>query len=297
MDRLSDISLFLKVLDSGSISAAARSLDLSPAVASKRLQNLEKDIGVRLLHRTTRRISATPEGAALAARGGPLIDDLEALTANLGKTVHEVSGSLRITAGVSFGRRFIIPLLGQFFSQYPAVDVQLHLSDETENIIEAGYDLAIRISTGMKSSGLVARKLADSRRILCAAPSYLEKHGTPKNLIELSTHHCLVLTGSKGHEDVWQLEDASARNHRVRVKSSLTSNLGDALYQAALSGLGISLHSTWHVQDDLDAGRMQVVLPKYFKKAPIYAVMPQRQFVPARVKAFIEFIEKNLREG
>lgn len=222
---------------------------------------------------------------------------VELFISNRWRELFAAFGSLRITAGVSFGRRFIIPLLGQFFSQYPAVDVQLHLSDETENIIEAGYDLAIRISAGMKSSGLVAKKLADSRRILCAAPSYLEKHGTPKNLAELSNHHCLVLTGSKGHEDVWELEDASARNHRVRVKSSLTSNLGDALYQAALSGLGISLHSTWHIQDDLNAGRMQVVLPNYFKKAPIYAVMPQRQFVPARVKAFIEFIKENLREA
>ncbi|WP_321368293.1 LysR family transcriptional regulator [uncultured Desulfuromusa sp.] len=295
MDRLSDISLFLKVLDSGSISAAAYKLNLSPAVASKRLQNLEKAIGVCLLHRTTRRLSATPEGTELAVRGRPLVEGLQALTADLGKITNEISGTLRVTAGVSFGHRFITPLLSDFFSQYPNVNVHLHLRDEYVDIIDQGYDLAIRISTRMKTSGLIARKLGDSRRVLCASPSYLQYHGIPTALAELVNHRCLVLTENSRGEETWNLTDTKGQNYRIAVTSILSSNMGDALYEAALSGLGISLHSTWHVQRDLKQGRIQVVLPDYFKEASIYAVMPQREFVPARVKAFIKFIENRIK--
>lgn len=294
MDRLSDLSLFLKVLDSGSISAAAHKLNLSPAVASKRLQNLEKEIGVRLIHRSTRRLSVTPEGAALAKRGRFLVEGLEELTADLKNSSREVRGTLRVTAGIPFGQRFITPLLIKFIRHYPDVNIHLHLSDEYVDIIDGGYDLAIRISTIMKNSGLVARKLSNSRRVMCASPSYLQRYGAPESLEDLLNHQCLTLIDDSGSEEIWRLADSRGRNHKIRVKSVLSSNMGDALYEAALSGLGVSLHSTWHIKNELNEGRLQVVLPDYYKEAPIYAVMPQRQLVPARVKAFVKFIEDNI---
>jgi len=296
MDTLSDIAIFIRVLDTGNISAAARSLGLSPAVASKRLISLEKHLGVRLLHRTTRRVSATPEGVELATQGRPLIEDLEALTSGLSQSGKEVSGTLRITAAVSFGHHYISPLLPRFLAQHPRLHVQLNLTDEKRDLINDGFDLAIRITSTLQDSGLVARRLARNRRIMCASPAYLARLGAPQTLAELSQHQCLLLAGFNGVEDRWQLTDKHGEKHSVKVKGRLESNLGDALRDAALSGLGISLHSSWHINKDLNDGKLQVVLPDYHMDTAIFAVMPQRRLVPPRVKAFIQFLEEQVAE-
>tara|TARA_R110001606_G_scaffold235088_1_gene382984 strand:+ start:13042 stop:13935 length:894 start_codon:yes stop_codon:yes gene_type:complete len=296
MSNLADISLFLRVVDHKSISAAARSVGISPALASKRLQVLESNLGVRLLHRTTRKVSVTPEGLELALKGRHLVEDLETLTNDLKQVTKEVSGTLRITAGVSFGRVFISPLLPQFLQQHPKLKIQLNLSDETTNLIDSGYDLAIRISSSLESSGLVAKKIISNKRILAASPDYLEKYGSPKTLEELAQHNCLILASGQGREDFLLLMDQKGREHKVKVQGTLESNLGDALYQAALSGLGISLHSEWHIKKDLEQGRLCHVLPEFYKETSIYAVMPQRQFVPLRVRAFTQFIEQQLNK-
>ncbi|MDF1693420.1 MAG: LysR family transcriptional regulator [Zhongshania sp.] len=296
MDTLSDIAIFIRVLDTGNISAAARSLGLSPAVASKRLISLEKYLGVRLLHRTTRRVSATPEGVELATQGRPLIEDLEALTSGLSQSGKEVSGTLRITAAVSFGHHYISPLLPRFLAQHPRLHVQLNLTDEKRDLINDGFDLAIRITSTLQDSGLVARRLARNRRIMCASPAYLARLGAPQTLAELSQHQCLLLAGFNGVEDRWQLTDKHGEKHSVKVKGRLESNLGDALRDAALSGLGISLHSSWHINKDLNDGKLQVVLPDYHMDTAIFAVMPQRRLVPPRVKAFIQFLEEQVAE-
>jgi len=296
MDTLSDIAIFIRVLDTGNISAAARSLDLSPAVASKRLISLEKHLGVRLLHRTTRRVSATPEGVELATQGRPLIEDLEALTSGLSQSGKKVSGTLRITAAVSFGHHYISPLLPRFLAQHPRLHVQLNLTDEKRDLINDGFDLAIRITSALQDSGMVARRLARNRRIMCASPAYVARLGAPQTLAELSQHQCLLLAGFNGVEDRWQLTDKHGEKHSVKVKGRLESNLGDALRDAALSGLGISLHSSWHINKDLDDGKLQVVLPAYHMDTAIFAVMPQRRLVPPRVKAFIQFLEEQVAE-
>ncbi|WP_432453228.1 MULTISPECIES: LysR family transcriptional regulator [unclassified Agarivorans] len=294
MSNLADISLFLRVLDLKSISAAARSLDISPALASKRLQVLEQQLGVRLLHRTTRTVSATVEGRELALRGRHLVEELATLTSDLKKVSQEVSGTLRITAGVSFGRLFISPLLPQFLKQHPALKVQLNLSDERVNLVDSGFDLAIRISSALEDSSLLAKKLNTNKRILCASADYLANFGQPNSPADLAQHNCLILSGEYGREHIWQLMNKQGLEEKIKVQGTLESNLGEALYQAALSGLGISLHSDWHIKNDLEAGRLCHVLPDYYKQTSIYAVMPQRQFVPLRVRAFIQFIEQQL---
>ncbi|QQX87110.1 LysR family transcriptional regulator [Cupriavidus necator] len=290
MDRIGDIGLFLRVLDLGSISAAARSLDLSVAVASQRLQRLERELGVRLLHRTTRRLHATPEGAVLAEQGRALVDDLEALGTSLRQAGTGVSGTLRVTTSSSFGRLYISPLLPEFLALHPGLTLSVNLTDNVLDLVSAGFDLAIRIGA-LDDSTLVARRLANNRRMLCASPDYLRRRGTPRTPQDLARHDCLVLVGSQGRQDVWRLGDGAGGEIAVRVRGRIEANTGELLSDAALAGFGIALHSTWHVSADLRAGRLVQVLPDYpLADTGIYAVMPQRRLVPPRVRAFVDFL-------
>jgi len=296
MDRLDDIALFLRVLDLGSISAAARSLDLSVALASQRLKRLEQQLGVRLLHRTTRRLHPTAEGSALAERGRALVDDLEALTGELRRGGAEASGTLRMTASASFGRQYLSPLLPTFLARYPKVRINLDLSDLMKDLVSSGYDLAVRIGA-LEDSNLVARKIATNRRVLCASPDYLARHGSPQAPDDLERHECLVLVGSQGRQDVWRMNDHNGREVAVRVGGRFECNFGEALRDAAVGGLGIALHSTWHVCDDLRGGRLRQVLPAYtVAESGIHAVMPQRRLVPLRVRAFVDFLCEQFAE-
>jgi DNA-binding transcriptional LysR family regulator len=293
MDRIGDIALFLRVLDLGSISAAARSLDLSVAVASQRLKRLERDLGVRLLHRTTRQLHPTPEGLLLAEQGRALVEDLEALADGLRRTGSGVAGTLRVTMSSTFGRLYISPLLPEFLALHPAVRVSVDLSDVRIDLVSAGLDMAIRIGT-LDDSTLVARPLANNRRVLCASPAYLGRPGTPRTPADLAAHECLLLVGSQGRQDVWRFRDGD-NEIAVRVAGRIESNQGELLRDACVAGLGIALHSTWHVNADLRAGRLQVVLPDHpLPDTGIYAVMPQRRLVPPRVRAFVDFLAQKL---
>jgi DNA-binding transcriptional LysR family regulator len=296
MDRLSDIALFLKVLDLGSISAAARNLDVSVAVASKRLQRLEQELGVRLLNRTTRSVHATTEGTALAAQGRALVEDLEALTTGLRRGGTEVTGTLRITTSPTFGRLYISQHLPEFLARHPEVKLSIHFSDETVDLVTAGFDVAIRIGE-LGDSRLVARRLATNQRVLCASPQYLEQHGKPTTPADLEHHQCLLQIDTNGAPNTWRLQDNRGREIHVRANSRLESNLGESLREGALAGLGIAMLSTWHVCHDLRAGRLEVVLADYpIADTGIYAVMPQRRLMPPRVRAFTEFLAQYFGE-
>lgn len=290
MDRIEDIRLFLRVLDLGSISAAARTLDLSAAVASQRLKRLEEALGVRLLQRSTRKLRVTPEGAALAERGRPLIEDLEALTSDLRQSAEEVSGTLRATLPAAFGRQYISPLMPELLARHPRLRLSVDFSDAMIDLVSEGIDLGLRIGT-LDDSSLIARRLADNRRVLCASPDYLRRRGVPEAPADLEQHDCLVMVGAKGPRDRWTLRSPGGGETTVRVRGPLESNMGEAVRDAVLAGLGISLHSTWHVCDDLKAGRLEVVLPDYaIPESGIYFVMPQRRLMLPRVRAFIDFI-------
>jgi len=292
MDRIGDLNLFLRVLDLGSISAAARSLDVSVAVASQRLKRLEKSLGVRLLNRTTRRLQVTTEGAALAARGRPLIEDLEALTSTLRETAEHQTGTLRVTIPASFGRQYISPLLPEFLQRYPRIGIHVHLADQMIDLISEGFDLAVRIGT-LADSNLSARRLAPNRRVLCASPQYLRRHGTPRSPADLQQHECLRLTSFRDAQDHWHLRGDDGNEVAVKVQGRLESNFGEVIRDAALAGLGIALHSTWHVCDDIAAGRLKVVLPQYtLRESGVFAVMPERRLVLPRVRAFVEFLNE-----
>jgi DNA-binding transcriptional LysR family regulator len=297
MDRVADISLFLRVLDLGSISAAARSLDLSVAVASQRLKRLERDLGVRLLHRTTRRLHPTPEGVLLAEQGRPLVEDLDALGDNLRRSGVDVAGTLRVAMSASFGRMHVSPLLPAFMARHPQVRLSVHLSDQTVDLVSEGFDLAIRIGA-LGDSRLVARRIANNRRVLCASPAYLRRRGVPRSPDELAAHDCLLLFGTKGRQDTWHLSDAAGQGFDVRVRGRLESNFGELLRDAAVAGEGITIHSIWHIADDLRAGRLRVVLPSYtLPETGIHAVMPQRRMIPPRVRAFVDFLAERLGDS
>jgi DNA-binding transcriptional LysR family regulator len=290
VDRIDDLNLFLRVLDLGSISAAARSLDLSVAVASQRLKRLERALGIRLLQRTTRRMRLTPEGAALVADGRALIEDLQALTGGLRQAAHEIAGTLRVSLPASFGRQYISPLVPEFLARHPRVKLHIDLSDQWRDLVADGFDLAIRIGA-LHDSSLVARRLAPNRRVLCASPDYLRRHGTPAAPEDLAMHECLLLAGSRHAQDRWTLRGSDGREVSVRVRGRLESNLGEVIRDAALAGLGIALHSTWHVCEDLEAGRLALVLPQYRPPdSGIYALMPERRLVLPRARAFVDFL-------
>jgi DNA-binding transcriptional LysR family regulator len=294
MDRVGDLSLFLRVLDLGSISAAARSLDLSVAVASQRLKRLERDLGVRLLHRTTRQLHATPEGAALAEQGRVLVEDLEALTGGLRQSATEVSGTLRVTMSAAFGGQYISPLLPEFLALHPRVKLSVNLNDQILDLVGSGFDLGIRVGA-LGDSGLVARQLATNRRVLCASPDYLQRHGTPRTPADLAAHDCLLLVGSQGRQDMWHFTDRKGREIAQRVQGRFESNQGALLRDAVVAGLGIALHSLWHVHEQLRSGQLQVLLPDYpIATTGIHAVMPQRRLVPPRVRAFVDFLAERL---
>lgn len=297
MERLDDMALFLKVLDLGSITAAARGLDLSPAVASQRLARLEKSLGVRLLHRTTRRMHPTPEGLAFAEQGRGLVEDLDALVSDLRYSGTGVGGTLRVTTSATFGRLYISPLLPEFLAMHPNVKVSVDLNDRVLDLVTAGFDLAIRIGA-LDVSSMVARKLAPNMRVLVASPDYLKRRGVPRTPADLDDHDCLVLSSAQGPQDEWRLGDGEGGETVVRVHGRIESNFGELLRDAAVAGMGIAAHATWHVAEDLRAGRLLTVLPNYpLATTGIWAVMPQRRLMPARVRAFVEFLGKRFGEN
>lgn len=295
MDCVGDIGLFLRVLDHGSISAAARSLDLSVAVTSQRLKRLEAHLGVRLFQRTTRSLHVTPEGQRLAEQGRPLVDDLEALTNGLREAGSEVAGTLRLTTSSTFGRLYVSPVLAEFLARHPKVRVQADFDDQTVDLVGKGFDLAIRIGD-LDDSTLVARQLAVNRRVVVASPDYLARHGTPKTPADLARHDCLVMVSHAGRRDVWRFTDRRRKTEvAVRVSGRLESSQGELQSDAAIAGLGIALHSTWHVWEDLRAGRLVTLLDAYpVPPSGIYAVMPQRRHVPPRVRAFVDFMAEKI---
>jgi DNA-binding transcriptional LysR family regulator len=294
MERIGDLDLFLRTIEKGSISAAARSLDLSPAVGSQRIKRLERELGLSLLYRTTRKLTPTPDGLALAERSRVLIEDLRELTATLKGGATEVAGRLNVTMPQTFGSRFISPLLPEFLAKHPQLTLNVDLTDRMVDLVGAGYDLALRIGA-LEDSSLVARKLARNRRVLCAAPSYLAARGTPRTPEELKQHDCLLLASGGGQPNAWHFKGPRGKEMTVHVTSRMRSNHGGILRDAAVAGLGIAQHSLWHISDDLAAGRLAVVLPGFaLPETGIYAVMPQRHLVPARIRAFVDYLAERL---
>ena len=282
-----DYELFAEVVEAGSLSAAGRRLRISSAMVSKRLARLEGRLGTRLAHRTTRRLSLTQAGDAFYQDVVAILAAARAAEARVSGREGLAAGLLRITAPTSFGRLYVAPNLKGFLDAHPRISVQLDLSDAFADLIDERIDLAIRIAPA-SSAGLVAHRLGTSRRVLCAAPSYLAERGAPTTIQDLEHHHLLAAVGQLP----WRLEGPDGPmtfqgDSRVRTNSS------EVVRELTLAGAGIALRSLWDVDGDIAAGRLVRVLAAYegATGAGIYAVHPRAALVPAKVSAFIAYLQ------
>ncbi len=290
LDRVTGLKVFVKVAAAGSLSAAARALSMSQTMATKHVAALEHHLGARLFHRSTRRLSLTETGRNYLESAERILAELEAADAAVSADRFEARGNLRVNAPVSFGARQIAPLLDEFTRRHPHLTVELGLNDRLVDLAEEGWDVAVRIGS-LDSSSLLARKLAPCRTVLAAAPAYLKSHGVPKKAAELAKHNCLGYTLSRtAGADRWPF--GVKGETIVSVAGNLRANNGDALRAAALAGQGIIYQPTFIVADDLRAGSLARINLREatFEFAGIYAVyLPQRN-LPAKVRAFIDFL-------
>ena len=287
-DALNEMAVFARVVATGSLSAAARELSLSPAMISRRLAALESRLGVRLVNRTTRSLHLTDEGASYYESCARVLAEIAQADAAVSAGRQEPQGSLRVALPASFGNQHVAPLIPQFAARYPAVQVFLSLSDRNVNLIEDGFDLAVRIAD-LEDSSLAARKLAPNRRVVCATPDYLRRHGTPRAPQDLAQHKCLLATDFTGS---WEYKDPAGKPGEVRVTGRYVCDNWEVLREWALAGMGIALKSTWDVRRHLEDGSLVSLLPGYsfHSDVAIYAVYPHRRHLPAKTRAFIEFL-------
>ncbi len=287
MPSLRQIESFVSAATRGSLSAAARAEGVAPAVIGRRIDALEARLGVRLLIRTTRRLSLTFEGSAFLEDCQRILIDLRNAEASVSLGGIKASGHLRVTAPAGFGRVHVAPLIGDFLDAHPDVSISLELTDRLTDIINENIDLAIRIGT-LDDSSLVGVHLAENRRVVVASPAYLQRHGTPVTPDDLAQHQCLSF-GSYGNQARgWQFQ-VDGRAISLRVPASIECNDGAVLRDWALAGRGLAWRSLWEVGEDLRSGRLCSVLDEY--AAPpnaIHAVFPQRRHLPLRLRAFID---------
>ena len=297
MDKLKQLETFVSVAARGSLTAAARAESVAPAIIGRRIDALEERLGVKLLVRTTRRITLTHEGSAFLEDCQRLLSDLANAEASVSAGGVKASGHLRITAPAGFGRRHVAPLVPRFRELHPEVTVSLNLSDRVIDLAAEGYDCAVRVGD-LPDSSLVSARLADNRRLCVAAPSYLKRRGTPKTPAELSRHDCLTLSSDASQTRGWAFAlpgegGGAPQIQHLRPSGPMDCSDGQVLHEWCLAGHGIAWRSTWEVESELAAGRLVSVLDAY--AAPpngIYALFPQRKHLALRVRLWIDFLKQ-----
>ncbi|GGF04629.1 LysR family transcriptional regulator [Aliidongia dinghuensis] len=285
------VIVFAAAAEASSLAAAARRLGLSPMLATRRLAALERDLGIRLMHRTTRSVSLTAEGEAFLPYAQAIVESEAAARASLRSASAGVSGLLRVTVSASFGRRVVAPLVPRLLRQNPDLRIDLELTDSVVDIVASGADLAIRIGR-LRDNSLVARRLAPSPRLLCAAPSYLAERGTPKTIDDLARHECLVVTGMTH----WPFEVAG-KERRVRVAGRFTASSLEGLRSACLGGGGITLLAAWNARDEIRDGKLVSLTLSDARpeEQTIWAVYPSSRLVLPKQRLFIATLEAALR--
>jgi DNA-binding transcriptional LysR family regulator len=294
MDRFQEMTSFAAVVEAGSFIRAADASGLSKAAISRHVQDLEQRLGVRLLQRTTRRLSLTAQGQAFHARCKELLASLDEAESELTSQSNAPSGLLRVNAPLTFGILHLAPLWGRFTAAYPQVSLDVTLGDRVVDLVDEGYDMAIRISA-MPSSMLVSRKLAATRMVLCASPAYLASHGTPRHPSELGAHRAIAYT-YWASRDEWEFSGPEG-SVSVKVNACIHTNNGDTCRLAALDHRGIILQPTFIVGADLEAGTLVELMPQYRSiELGIHAVYPTRKFLPLKVRRLIDFLAAQFRE-
>jgi len=296
VDKLKQLESFVSVATRGSLTAAARAEGVAPAIMGRRLDALEERLGVKLLVRTTRRITLTHEGSAFLEDCQRLLSDLANAEASVSAGGVKASGHLRITAPAGFGRRHVAPLVPKFRETHGEVTISLNLSDRVIDLPAEGYDCAVRVGD-LRDSSLVSVRLAENRRLCVATPAYLERHGTPQHPSELARFDCLSLSTDASQARGWVFripKEGSAEAEVIHLKPGgpLDCSDGQVLHQWCLAGYGIAWRSLWEVQHDIEAGRLVEVLAAFAGPANgIYAVFPQRKHLPLRVRLWIDFLK------
>ena len=291
MDRLTSLTAFVRVVDSGGFSAAGRKLNMSTTMVSNHVQSLEDRLGARLLHRTTRKVSLTEVGKTYYDRCTQILADLEQADDIAGSSQSIPRGTLRIYTATHIVQ-YVAPVVAEFLASYPEVKVDLTMGERTVDMIDEGYDVAIRL-TPPPDSSLIVRSLATWRHVLCCSHGYLEMHPRPQQLSDLSQHNCIR------HElypygDEWHFADRKGAPATVRVAGNLVTNSGDTLRMAALYGAGVFLAAGFLVHDDLEAGRLVRLLPEYRTvDLAMNAVYPHRHHLSAKVRIFIDLLARH----
>ena len=290
MDRLKQIESFTSVATKGSLTAAAKAEGVAPAVVGRRIDALEERLGVKLLVRTTRKLTLTHEGSAFLEDCQRLLADLANAEASVSAGGVKASGHLRITAPAGFGRRHVAPLVPRFVAEHPDVSISLNLSDRVVDIVNEGFDCAVRVGD-LPDSSLVSVRLADNRRLCVASPAYLQRAGTPKTPAELAHHACLTLSSEASQTRGWAFQVKGEVVH-LRPGGPLDCSDGQVLHAWCLAGLGIAWRSTWEVETHVAGGAL-VALLEDFAAPPngIYAIFPQRKHLPLRVRLWIDFLK------
>ncbi|MEE7493728.1 LysR family transcriptional regulator [Methylobacterium oryzae CBMB20] len=288
--NLQDVALFCAIVTTGSLSAAGRQAGLSPMAVSRRLAALEHELGVRLIHRTTRSVALTADGETFLPLARTMLDAREAATAAFSEQHEGLSGVLRVTAPHRIGRALAVPLVVRLMAENPRLKVDLSFSDGIVDIVAAGIDVAIRVAT-LPASELVAVRVADNPRILCAAPAYLAAHGCPRRLADLDAHACLTLHAM----DAWTFSQAG---HPVakRIMGRLGASSVDTVHAACVAGAGLALLTYWDVAQNLADGTLKTVTldDAEPERLAIWAVLPTRQHMPPRVRRFIDGLKSAL---
>jgi DNA-binding transcriptional LysR family regulator len=294
--NLDDLAVFVHVVERHSFSAAARDLHLAPKTVSKQIARLEQALGTTLFERNTRNLRITSEGRAIAERARVALAVLEEVQELATGGSQELSGTIRLTAPTPFGRKFVAPAIHDFCRLHPRVGFDLRLSDQVQDLYSGDLDLAIRMGE-LADSRLVARRVADNRRILAASPAYLKAHGSPAQPEELERHNCLVFAYPGLLQSTWPLRKGR-RETPVAVSGTLCSDNGDVLHAWCVAGLGISLRETWDIHEELRDGRLVRVLPEWeATPSKISIVRARREPVPRRLTAFSDFLFDRWQEA
>ena len=288
-DLASSLEFFVLLARHRNLSTVARQLDLTPPAATKRLAQLEARLGVRLVNRTTRSISLTPEGETYLHYATRILADVREMEEVVSSSGSVPKGLLRINATLGFGRTAIAPIVSEFALHHPQVEVQLDVTDRPIDLVESGVDLGIRFGA-LPDQRLVARRVLSNRRVLCAAPRYLARHGTPASLRDLADHQCIIHRQNEDAYGVWRFT-REGRAETVKVHGALSSNDGDIVLNWALDGHGILVRSEWDLAKYLESGRLRVVLPEFIlPSADLFVYYPSKRDLSARTRAFIDFL-------
>lgn len=285
----SEMAFFSLLVRTGSFSAAARELDITTPAVSKRLAQMEARLGVQLLHRTTRRSGLTPEGDIYLAHARRILADIDDMEQLVSSAVAAPKGLLRVNATLGFGRGRIAPLISEFTRSHPEVQIQLQLTVNPPALSEDAFDVCIRFGEP-PDSRVIARRIASNRRLICAAPAYWERHGTPRVPTDLAQHNCIGIRQGDEAYGIWHLTTGQ-HTETVKVRGNLSTNDGEIAVNWALAGHGIVMRAEWDIAKYLRSGRLQQVLENYqMPPADIHAVYPQRHQTAARVRAFVDFL-------